>query len=349
MGLPDIVAIKLGVYTLFCRQLLEHLTVLNDATRDDPRLPPEECIRRFDDELHKFFREARPASLEQAVSELSSGLSGRVTYIRAQNPQAAVVFDQVIEAASAGARTWRYREDLEALHQQGRQLARHFYAGSPWPVTQTRLDREACLWFCDDEPTVPWEETFGYRPTPVAFREHYQDPATRRKLTNVILVRFGFNYDFGLYLAYPYLFMHEYVAHIFALDYDNERFNDGWLLYAADAFLMRQGWNLDLNPPLRPEQLSAFGEYLYGRLSSISRAVCSFARNFDAWLGNPEFFQAMTWELAAFEPRTDESPFWPNQFINRLEQEFDHDRQRLRQKIRSARDLRSLFAALAPV
>jgi hypothetical protein len=350
MDLPDSIAIKLNAYTLFCHQLLTHLPALNDATRTDPRLTTDDCLTRFDQSLHQFFNEAAPRDLEQAVNELGAALQGRVALFRAQNPQAAAVFDQVIEAARAAIPIWRYQEDLEALHQQGRQLARHFYAKSPRPVTQARLSQEARLLFCDDEePVVSQEEAFSYHPTPVAFRKHYLDEETDQELTDVLLVRFGFDRDSALYLAYPYLFMHEYVAHTFALDYGNERFNDGWLLHAADAFLTRRGWNLALEPPLAREQIAVFGERLYGRLNRTPWLACRFARHFDGWLGDSERFQAVTWELAAFEPRAGESDFWPTQFINRLEQEFDHNRQLLRRKIEAATDLRSLFEMLPPV
>jgi hypothetical protein len=337
MSFPDAIAIKLDAYTLFCRQLLTHLPALNDATRTDRRLTADDCLSRFDQSLHQFFHEAAPVDLAQAANELGDVLRGRVALFRAQNPQAAAVFDRVIEAAAVAVPTWRYQEDLEALHQQGRQLAHHLYAESPWPATQVRLGREAQLVFLHEDGAE------------VAFRGHHLGEETNQELSDVILVRFTFDRDLDLYLAYPYLFMHEYVAHIFALDYGNERFNDGWLLYAADAFLARRGWNLDLQPPLTREQIAAFGEYLYGRLNRIPRLACRFVKYLDVWLGDPRRFEEMTWELAAFEPRGGESDFWPNQFINCLEQEWEHNPQLLRRKIEATHSLRELFAVLAPV
>ena len=337
MGLPDTADIKLHAYTLFCRQLLTHLPALNDATRAALHLTVQDCLSRFDQSLYQFLNEASPLILEQAVNEFRAVLQGRVALFRTQNPRAADVFDRVVQAAADAVSTWRYQEDLEALHQQGRELALHFYAGSPWPVTQARLNRQAQLVVesSDEKP-------------PLAFREHYLPDEADQELTDVILVRFRFTCDFALYLSYPYLFMHEYVSHIFATDYNNQRFNDGWLLYSAEAF-MRRRWNQNLEPALSREQVAAFGEHLYGQLEDVPRAAYRFARDFDAWLGDPERFQAMTWELAAFEPRAGESDFWPDQFINCLEQEFDHNRPRLRRKIQAARDLRALFEMLAPV
>jgi len=349
MSLPDADAVKLDTYTLFCRQLLEHLPALNSATRADTRLTADACQSRFDDSLHLFFNEAAPLDLAQAADELGEVLRGRVALFRAQNPQAAGVFDRVIEAARAAVPTWSYQQDIESYHQQGQQLARHFYADSPWPVTQARLDRQAQLRFRDEEEPVVSQEGFGYRPTPVAFREHYDDEETGEALNDVILARFGFNYDLALYLAYPYLFMHEYVSHIFATDYGNERFNDGWLLYAANFFLSRRGWNLNLQPPLTRAQIRTFDERLHARLISKSREAYRFVWDFDNWLNDPRCFHAMTCELAAFEPRAGESNFWPTEFLNYLEQEFNHNRPLLRRKIEAATDLRALFSMLSPV
>lgn len=337
MGLPDSVAIKLDAYTLFCRQLLTHLSALNDATRTDTRLTTDSCLGRFNELLNQFFSEATPHDLEQAVDELGTALHGRVVLFRAQNPQAASVFDRVIEATKEAAPAWHYQDNLEAFHRQGRELARCFYADSPWPVTQALLDREAQLVFLYEEGAE-----LAFHGTFLA-----QDP--NQVLKDVILVRFTFDCDFNRYLAYPYLFMHEYIAHIFAPDYRNERFNDGWLLHAADAFLASRGWDLTLDLPLVREQIAAFGEHLYEELGHIPRLACRFARQFDDWLGEPERFLAITWELAAFEPQEGESDFWPDRFINHLGQEFDADRSRLRRKIEASSDVRTLFEMLPPL
>jgi hypothetical protein len=338
MNLPGSVAVKLDTYTLFCRQLLNHLQPLKDAVRTDPRLTCDQCCQYLNEELKHFFQEAAPRDLQQAVERLSERLSS-VGYLKDRNPEAAAVFRQVVEEATAAFPTWRYQDDVEALHQQGRQMACYFYQESPWPATQTRLNREAQLVFLYEKGAE------------LSFRANYPAEEPNQELRDVILLRFNFDCDFGLYLAYPYLFMHEYVAHIFALDYGNERFNDGWLLHAADVFLVRQGWDLELTPWLVQEQIAAFGEHLYSQRikDPIPRKGCAFARDFDGWLNDPECFQIMTWALAAFEPQEGESDFWPDRFINHLEQEFDHDRELLRRKIESTSDLRALFETLSPV
>jgi len=340
MSLPDGVAVKLNAYTLFCRQLLEHLQALKDAVRADHRLTCDQCCQYLNEVLkQRLFQKENPRDLQQAVERVGEMLLSDVGGLKDRNPEAVKAFHEVVEAARAACSTWSYRDDLEALHQQGRQMARCFYENSPWPATQARLDRKAQLVFLYEEGAE------------LAFRGTCPAEEPNQVLRDIILARFTFDCDFNRYLAYPYLFMHEYVAHIFALDHGNERFNDGWLLHAADAFLTRQGWNLELDPPLVREQIAAFGEYLYGvRIKRPnSRRDCGFARDFESWLNDPECFQEMTWELAAFEPRESESDFWPSKFINRLEQAFEHNPQLLRRKIESALDLRALFETLPPV
>jgi len=54
----------------------------------------------------------------------------------------------------------------------------------------------------------------------------------------------------------------------------------------------------------------------------------------------------MMWELAAFEPRAGESPFWPDQFVNRLEQVPEAEFEHLRRKIAAAPNLRELYGIL---
>lgn len=328
MSLPDSVAVKFNTYTLFCRQLLNHLQPLKDAVRDDHRLTCDQCCQYLNEVLkQRLFQKEDPRDLQRAVERVAEMLLSDVGGLKNQNPEAVKAFHKVVEAARAACPTWSYRDDLEALHQQGRQMARYFYEESHWPVTQARLDREAQLAFLYEEGAE------------LAFRES----------RNTILVRFTFDCDFERYLAYPYLFMHEYVAHIFALDHDNVLFNDGWLLYAANFFLSHRGWKLDLQPLLTREQIRAFDERLHGKLNPNPRRAYRFVWDFDNWLNDPERFHTMTCELAAFEPQEGESVFWPDKFINRLEQEFDTDRSRLRRKIEDAPDVRALFEMLPPL
>lgn len=354
MGLPEPVAAKYAAYTLFCHQMLKHLRVLDRAVEDDTRLTLAGCFERFNESLHEFFNRATVSDLTEAVEALGGLMHGKAGLFRRQNRAAAEVFDQVVSSAEVGASTWRYQDDIETYHQQGQELARRFFKTTPWPETRARLTREARLVFeygmpdPSDTNTVG-AETFGYRAAPLVYRATYGDEDAGAVLQDVIIVRFLFNHDLELYLAYPFTFLHEYTAHIFATDYGNDRFNDGWMLHAADEFL-RLTWKRSKELAfLEREQVDVFREHLYGKLNPIPRSAYGFARDFGQWLCDwaPGRFEAMTYELAAFHPQPHEGSFWPTQLLNALKREYERDESALRRKIAAAPDLRTLYSILA--
>jgi len=350
MAFSEAVAIKYGAYTLCCRKLLEHLPALSEALQDDTRRSVEDCIGYVDQSLQAFFQRGAAVDLPEAVGALGGHILGQAGLFRRQNPAAVKVFDRVVATMAEAAPTWRYQDDLETYHRQGRELARSFYAGSAWAVTQERLGREAQLVYeyglpDPEDLAVIGIETFGYRAAPLAYRSSYQEDS-EETLRDAIIVRFVSDHDFALYLAYPYLFLHEYTAHIYATDHGNDRFNDGWMLYAAAAFIKQQ-WNRFDRPDLHLEQADCFYEHLYSRLNSVPRQACRFARQLDSWLAWPGRFQAITYELAAFDPQPGLERFWPSHFLNALEREFWANRIRLRQKIEAAPDVRTLWSPLA--
>jgi len=354
MTLPDSVAIKFNLYTLACRELLNRLHDLHAATYTDPRLPYLDCLGRFDETLHRFFERSAASDMAQAAEQFGNQLRAEATFF--SNTRAAAIFDDVVTAIHNGAATWHYQGDLERFHVQGRDLARRLFAGSPWPETQARLARECPLIVeygapdTGDRPAT-MEVPFGYRAAPlVYYPPSHGGEGQAQNRSGILLARFTFKHDFTLYLAYPFLILHEYTAHIYATDDGNERFNDGWMLHAAAAFLKRV-WNktpeqLELNW----EQAGAFYERLYGTLNPIPRQACRFARDFDDWLSihSPERFAHITFELASFSPRPGEKVYWPTQFINALEFEFRTDPQRLLRKLHDLSECRELMSALSP-
>ena len=52
----------------------------------------------------------------------------------------------------------------------------------------------------------------------------------------------------------------------------------------------------------------------------------------------PRQFEAITYLLAAFEPDSTRWKSWPNDYLNQLEGEFNHDRAALRDRIKSVAD-----------
>jgi hypothetical protein len=279
MPLPDGVAVKLDLYTLACRELLNRLPDLHTVTQADSRLDCETCLERFDEAMHVFFERANTNNLNQAVEQFGNLLHAQAGLFHNSNQHAAEIFDDLVSAIHKQAPHWSYRADLERFHIQGRELARHFFATSPWPETQRRLSCECDLAFRygapdDGDRVATFAEPFGYRAAPLAYYANYWDEEREQNRPDVVLARFTFGHDFILYLAYPFLFLHEYTAHVYATDYENERFNDGWMLHAAAAFL-KEKWNKAPGQvELNWAQAGVFHERLLERLKGIRHGTC---------------------------------------------------------------------------
>ncbi|MFQ5614578.1 MAG: hypothetical protein ACE5H9_20850, partial [Anaerolineae bacterium] len=230
MTLPEGVAIKLGIYTLACRELLNRWHKLHVATQADLRLDYGTCLQRFNEALHNFFERSSANDLPRGAGQLGDLLRAQASLFRDSNERAAAIFDEVVAAIHDRAPAWNYRADLERFHAQGRDLARRFFATSPWTETHERLGRECHLKIdygapARDDRVALLAEPFGYRAAPLAYYASYRDDEREQSLSNVVLARFTFGHDFALYLAYPFLFLHEYTAHVYATDCGNERFN----------------------------------------------------------------------------------------------------------------------------
>lgn len=353
MPLPERVAIKFDVYTLACRALLNRLCDLRMATQADPRLDYDTCLQRFDEALERFFMRADPVDRHQAAQKLGALLRVEVDLFRYHNLRVAAIFDAVIETLETSICTWSYERDLQQLHQQGRQLAQRFFAASPWPATQSNLERNCDLIVAygaapADSRGALLAESFGYRAAPAAYYPVFWDDDQDRERNDVVLVRFSFEHSFGLYLAYPFLLLHEYTAHVHATDYDNESFNDGWLLHAAASFVHRD-WNHDPERSgLDLDQANIFYDRLYPRLNPIPRRACRFARDFESWLPDHlrPWFRRITFELAAFQPGPAQQRYWPTQALHQLERAFTTDRQRLLKALERTTNLRDLLDAI---
>ncbi len=190
-------------------------------------------------------------------------------------------------------------------------------------------------------------EPFGYKAAPVVYYPKYWESQGQEQ-SEVVMARFTYDHDFSLYLAYPFLFLHEYTAHVYAQDYGNESFNDGWLLLAANVFLKQEWIRRNDQCGLVRDQVNIFTEYLYPKISRHAQIAVRFASDLESWL-SLEFidkFMSLTYELAAFRPNESETEFLPNEFIRALEHEFDVSRERLLSKFASSTTVRDLMSKL---
>jgi hypothetical protein len=347
VALPESVALKFGAYTLACHHVVERLPALDRVTLRDTRCSTDSLAAIVDEALKVFFVRASPTDLAEACVQLTDLLRSQANLFRNTSPRAAEVFDELVAAILAASSAWDYRTEIQRLHLLGRDLARRFYAGSPYAATQERCQR-VCSFALEygaadevDDRASARCLSFGYQATPMAFRPQ----------ANEIVMRFSFEGDLKLYLAYPFLFLHEYSAHIYATDHHNARFNDGWMLYAADV-LLRRGWRTGdlLIAPMPRQRVQVFQQRLasiIGASDPLVQRGLQFAQDFEAWLPTPQWFDAITYELAAFEPGAGRRKFWPTDFLNRLEQEFLRDRPALRDKLLSATTASDLYFQLA--
>ncbi|HEX6291852.1 MAG TPA: hypothetical protein VFZ66_21890 [Herpetosiphonaceae bacterium] len=353
MPLPERVAFKLDVYTLACRVLLDRLDNLRLATQADTRLDYDTCLERFDEALERFFMRSSAVDRQHAADQFSTLLRAEVDLFRASSPRVAAIFDDTIAALHHNIGTWQHQAELERLHRQARWLSQRFFAASPWPVTQIRRQQTCALLIeygaaTADDPLAQLAEPFGYRAAPAAYYPCYWDDDRGTERSDVLLVRFSFEHTFALYLAYPFLFLHEYTAHVHATDHGNECFNDGWMLHAAASFLHR-AWNSGLEQPgLDLEQANVFYDRLYPRLNPIPRRACRFARDFESWLPDHlrHWFMQISYELAAFQTSDSEQATWPTHFLNRLEHAFTTDRRRLQRALEGSAHCRALLSSL---
>ncbi len=338
MSLPEAVTIKFNLYTLACRELLDRWYDLQVATQDETRV---DCVGRFNRALTTFFKEDSGDSEARATEQLMSRLLTEAGSINDFNKNAADVFGDLAPSIHAKLGSWQYEGDLANFHIQGQEIARYFFGDSPCLVTQERLAHECHLDFEFNNN--------GLRPAPTGYQSRCPDAICTHKCGGTVMVRFSYEHDFTSYLSYPFQFLHEYTAHVYAFDNQcNLRFNDGWMMHAIARFLEPQ--EPDKISGLMAEQADIFySKGLFQQFDPNTRAACLFARQFDHWLSGllPNRFMDITYELAAFQPGPGEPPGWPTKFINALQVSFSSPGQLL-SKIQSVGNIRDLMKLLQP-
>lgn len=345
MDLPEPVTLKFGVYTLACRHFSERLPKFSGATLRDKRVIPVESLASvFNEALASILQRSSPADLSEATSQLARLLRVQIDLFRRSSPNAAAIFDDLVEAMVADAPMWDCEAEVERLHLLGRDLARCYFAGSPYPTT-TRRCQFTCRVRLAYGSVRPKDGELLARPPALGYLEA---PAAFWPKTGEIAVRFTLKDELKNYMAYPFLFLHEYTAHVFATDHGNALFNDGWMLYVADEFMKRVR-SLPNSPiaQMPRRQVNVFTEHL-------APLIC--ARSPNAWRGylvahgiepiDRNWFDAITYELAAFVPEPRQRRFWPNEFLNRLESELEGDSIGLRAKLAEATTVQELYAIL---
>jgi hypothetical protein len=370
MRLSEDHAHKFGAYTLLCHSLLQRLDELSEVIEEEGFLSLNACVEMFDSSLKQMFT-SRANSVAHAVGVAGGHLHAHAEGIKTDNPKVAAIFEEVIHSAAGRAGGWTYQSSLNDLHEQGRLMAKQFFGTSPHGVTAARLGMSASV-ICEfGEPNVrlirrlledgelPYDIREGLEDrllklesrTRYSYRGRSATIYTYEGRTTdefVILVPFDYSHNFFLYVSYPYLFMHEYTAHIFSTDHRNTRFNDGWMLHAASEFLIREwsgGTSLSF---LSRGQAYAFRRYLRARLEDEPKAAVDFSEEFLDWLITWDVlkFEEITYELAAYQPVSGQNKAWPAFVIKRLSRQFRQSKETLEARMKGAADLEALYPGL---
>ena len=298
MSIPEPAAMRLEAYTLACRALLSRYADLQQATLGHPQIKCKTCVTLFDKALRDYFAGDASDNATHAAEQLAERLMVEANSFRRRNTNAAGLFDAIIAEIDGQANAWNYALDVETFHAHSRAMALNYFQASPAPVTQQRLATHCIVRY---EYAANKSER-----VPMAYQQAKQE----------IAVRFTPEHGFMDYLALPYQFLHEYTAHVYALDNDkNPLFNDGWMMYVAGAFFKK------VDSPY-PEQAALFFEYLLPLLKPDAQQFTYFAQDFDVWLDSTETFKRLTYDLAAFEPEPQQAKSWVNTFLLALYQEF---------------------------
>jgi hypothetical protein len=319
------------------------------------------CIDDFNSCLKDFFEECEPTQMSEAVEWLSDQISTKARKYRSRSARAEAVMLKVVSEAQKASIKWSYKKHIAEYHRRGRSLARLFFRKSTSTELKERLNLKAKVDFKygAPDPAAPvreWaeetavvinsdelsfrakeaiikierqaRENFNYRAA--HFTTHYEDGSP------IITVYFDQDNDLSLYWSYPYLFLHEYTAHIFAYDHpDNNFFNDGWLLLAASQFLITW-WSAKRSPShLKFEQVEAFQTHLAPNLGEEARDAYRSAKIMYWWFRewDKTRFEILINELAAFRPSDERSPSWVCDFLRALERAHTLNRKELRDQI----------------
>ena len=291
------VAIKYGVYTLVCEQLLAHLEALRTPLRRQTQLSMEGIWARVEEALKEVL-EAQPGSVAEAAELVAFGLEGKHRALATVNRRIADVLALVADGIRDRGDTWDYRSAVERWQAIGRELAQRFYDNTPYSLTQERLTHE---------PTLAFEYVSRAGKAPFGYREERWARGKEPK-DGIIVVRFSFSDRFLNYLAYPFFFLHEYVSHVYGADTDSELFEDGWLLSAANDFFRKQVI-LHGFPGLQTEQIDVFEREILSHMRGRKKARDGYfmAHRFHTWCNAhlPGRFEAINHELAALPAEAD--------------------------------------------
>lgn len=346
---------------------LESLYLACDLNKGEPTV--KTCLASIDTGLEAMFK-LRTTDRQVALKIVTSHFQTSALEIGASKPEAGKEIVLAMEEALDNHASWSYQTEIENWHEQGRYLASLFFEKSDWETTRKKLTRRASLEYqFGDSKTAPFfrdlrnipdtpqsqklidllvanklrEERKNYEGIPGALYMIQHEDSEKFSIRVPLTTR----NDLMLFVSYPFLFMHEYSAHIFSADQFNDRFNDGWMLYAASRYLVNKWAADEESPKLNRLQAYAFKRHLCFTLSDEAAVHHDLAEDFHDFLftWDRDRFDLITYELAAYEPTPLMEESWPTLILTNLNADL-RDRQLLKERMSDALTLDALYPDL---
>ncbi|HKP02390.1 MAG TPA: hypothetical protein VJU77_03425 [Chthoniobacterales bacterium] len=258
---------KLSAYVLACEGLHKVLPDLYTAAQDtnDSRLNVLGLIGAFEIRVQEFFGSCKETDHAAAAFRLAQKVSELGDLARDLNAEAGAIWDRYSIALKDKIPAWNFVAHVQELHDVGRGLAREFFANCAPLLGRLKVDCRCQVRCNESERSIP----------PMLFSHS----------SALIEAIFSFESNephFRWYVALPFRFLHEYTAHIFAIDTRYQVFSDGWMLVAASRFLERRWLAADGEFPLSEDQVYVFRKALEHMLSPVSQRGIRVARLFEA-------------------------------------------------------------------
>lgn len=232
---------RFSLYALVCSTLLDHGESIVEDTLSDLDLDLQSEVayaisREIPTALGQVLHGAMP-TVDEGIARLADLLQARRHFVADHNPSGVRALERFISRLSERAEgSWSCLRDVERWHEAGRAIARAFYESSPCPQQKKVLKRAARC-----EVVYLNRSSQGY---PYASQWGSGDERT-------IYLYFALDNDYDRYLRYPFLFLHEYISHVYLVNKGSERFEDGWLYYAAEQFFALHAAEYGVRGPQR--------------------------------------------------------------------------------------------------
>jgi len=281
--------VKFGAYLLASAALHGILGKLWKVADDEPEFAVEDLIASYEQRLQEFFNNWHSENPRKTYAEMLHVVDELTHQARVIHPAAGAVLLGGQTWMAKAVKSWDPFRHLADLHDAALDVARDFFGGCH-PLAD-RLPQQ-CR--CDMEVRKKQEG------------EPYMLYSREQSAIEALFFFQSGEPHFRWYLALPFRFLHEYTAHIYALDPGFEVFSDGWMIFAAAQF-MEDSW-LACRPAFRlsEDQAHVFRRSIQSTLPPMPQKGMHLAGHVHAMLNSamkPATFLELTHRLCSIKPK----------------------------------------------